>query len=242
MGTDRKLVKAACLGVMLAGLPGAALACEPVIPMLELYAGTWLAASSLVILVGVVTVKAVAFALFEKRISFTEAFFSMLLANVFSSIIGLVLAGAASDPTSFMVTLPIIYLLSVVPARRLIKYGPWGYFRRWNPWLLALVVLFLYFISFVLFGISQSILDGLDSPLSYWAFKFLYIYVGLIISFGLTSIWEEWVIARVAGKKGADQSFLLPVFKANCIAFLLIMAYPAIKMFPERLQSGNFLS
>ena len=88
---------------------------------------------------------------------------------------------------------------------------------------------------------SQSILNSGDSTLRYWLVKFLYIYVAITLSFGLTSIWEEWAIAKLAKSLEAPYSYLMSVFKANAIAFILVMIHPATTTLAIRLKTNSLL-
>jgi hypothetical protein len=95
--------------------------------------------------------------------------------------------------------------------------------------------------SWYLFGAAQSAI-GSRAPLhTYWVLKFLYIYSAIIISFALTTLWEEWVISGLSKISSGKDSFLKSVAFANLITLLAVMLYAAGMMLPIRLKSGNFL-
>ncbi len=113
--------------------------------------------------------------------------------------------------------------------------NPWGYCGNWNHRTAAAAATGLYLVTFFLFGMAMVALD--KSLFGYWVLKFVSIYVALIISIGLTTLWEEWVVSRLAKKQMPETTFLPAALKANIGALLVGMGYAAVKILPERLQS-----
>lgn len=219
---------------------GDANACEPMIPLALIFTNGLMASGSFVLLICVVLFKATIFAVSEKLLKPYIAFIFMLVANVFSTIIGLCLAFSAASPTLLLFFIPVVFGVSLLPAKRLIQKNPWGYFGKWNHRWTAAAVTGLYMVTFFLFGMAMVILD--KSLVAFWALKFLYIYVALIISIGLTTLWEEWAVSRLAKKQMPEASFLPAALKANIGALLVGMGYAAIKIMPERLHSSGTLT
>jgi hypothetical protein len=210
--------------------PQTVFACEPLVPMVILFGAPVFS------LFGIIFVKMVVFAVLEKSIPWYQALFFMFLANIFSSIIGLVLGLGASSPMGFVVFLPLVFWVSIKPSRRFIEYNPWGIMKGWKASGAAALVTVFYILTFVLFSLAQEQIDR--SLTVYWVLKFCYIFFALVISIGLTTLWEEWVVSLCAGQDG---SFLVNVLKVNLIAFFLIMALLAAKALPERMRSETFL-
>jgi hypothetical protein len=207
-----------------------AFACEPVVPLAMLFG------IPLYSLFGVIILKAILFVWLEKSIPIHKSILFIVIANIFSSLIGLGLVLATSVPSLIFAALPVVYFISITPSKRLVEFNPWEAFKNWNSNLLSIIIVGLYFSTFVLFGFAQSKLDS--SLTLYWVLKFLYVFIALTVSIGLTTLWEEWVIYKLSQNKG---NFLINVLKVNLVTFFLIMAYFAAMALPERLQSRNFL-
>jgi len=217
--------------------PRAALACEPVIPLAMLIAGPYVVAGSLIGLLAAITLKCTIFSLSERKLAGARAARLMLLANIITSIVGLFVALAVAAP-AVLLALPLIYWLTLSPARRL-KHRVGPRWPRWlPPWATALLLTFSLVISYVLFFWSREL--ALDAPVTYWLLKLGYVYAALAISMGLTTLWEEALVARWA-KAAATVSYFPAVLRSNLYAFLVLMLIAAVRVLPERLESANFL-
>ena len=95
-------------------------------------------------------------------------------------------------------------------------------------------------VSTVLFMMSMHQLES-RNLLAYWILKFGYIVPGLAIGIGLTSVWEERVVAALARKAHPDASFFTSVVRANYLTFGAVMLVAAVATLPKRLQSPDFL-
>lgn len=211
-------------------VPHAAFACEPIIPLTILFG------VPLYSLFGIVILKAIGFACIERSIPVIKAVLFVLAANLFSSLIGILLTMAAAAPTSLFFVLPFVYGVSITPAKRLIQLNQGGRFAGQSPYALAAIITGLYFLTFVLFGISRTQLDS--SLTFYWSLKYLYVLTALSVSIFLTTLWEEWVIAKLSRSK---RNFIFSVLKVNLVSFLLIMAVLAAIALPKRFHSKDFL-
>ncbi len=223
------------------GFPRPATACEPIIPLVQLFAGSNLISHSLLALAVAVTIKTILFVSFERRLPWYSAATSMILGNVFSTIIGLLLAIAAGAPLLILPFVVVVFVVSLLPARRLTRFNPWGRFKRINPPGVALGVSLLYLATFFLFAASQGVLFHQGGGPQYWIVKLTYVYVGLAVSLFLTATWEEAVVGIVAGKRVETPYFLPSVLRANLYTMLLVFAYATIEVIPRRLASHDFL-
>jgi hypothetical protein len=220
----------------------AASACEPVLPLAMLFSGGVIAAGSLAPLGVAVGAKSVLFCLLEKRLPKHKAVLHMLAANAFSTILGLPLVLGAVVPPFVLIGLPLIYATSLLASRRLVALKPLPLLSDARPWLIALVFPILYVMSFILLSLAQGIVTrSADGSLAgYWAIKLLYVYMALVVSITLTTLWEEWLVSKLA-RLGKHVSFLPAVTRANLITLGLLMTYAAIRMLPMRLQRGDHL-
>ncbi len=212
-------------------MPMPAFACEPVLPLTILFG------LPLITLFGVVFVKALVFAFLEKSLPKFKAFGLMIVANLFSSLLGLLLNLGAAVPMISIFIAMLVVAVSFLPAKRFIKYNPWGLMKKWPPTLLAVIVGILYFGTFLLFYFAMGALDR-STYAAYWSLKFAYVMIAVTISIFLTTFWEEWAVVTLAKKDGTG---LISALKANLIAFLIIMAFLAARAMPERLKSEDFL-
>lgn len=234
-------VKQAVLVAAFAGLTASApaWACEPVLPLAQALSGGLFLLPSLTFLAVAVAAKAVTFAVLERRLSWWRAIVSMCAANLFSSVIGVLVSFAAIVPMLILFSLPLVYILSLVPAARLRQAGP-APCNRMSARSLAAAVVLLYVITWVLFGFSQFQLGLTVAGPAYWPLKFAYLFVALVISIFLTTIWEEWIVSRVSGS-APGEDYLGTVLKANLVTLFVIMLYAAAMMLPKRLASPDFL-
>ena len=226
-----RFIKISCLVVMFSLLPKSAFACEPLLPLVMIFGFPFYS------LFGVVLIKSLAFVWFEKSLPWNKAIGYMVVANLFSSLIGLCLSLGAAVPTFMIFVLVFVFALTVFPAKRFVKENPWGILSNWKPWMLAVIVTGLYFLTFVLFMIAQLHLEK-ATIVQYWVIKYLYVLSAIIISIALTTFWEEWAIVKISKNDG---NYMTSVLKANLVAFLVIMAILAAIALPKRMRSKDFL-
>jgi hypothetical protein len=75
----------------------------------------------------------------------------------------------------------------------------------------------------------------------YWVIKLAAIFLALLPSVTLTTIWEEWAIWRMSSRPDGTRYFG-SVLRTNLYVVILIMAIPAILSLPRRLKSPDFLA
>ena len=223
-------------------LTSTAFGCEPVLPLLQVYSGTIFFAGSAIILLSAVLLKCIAFAFLEKSLDWKDAIGLMFIANIFSTLIGLFLSVGAAMPSVFIGAIIIVFGVSYMPACRLVEKVPWAFLKQFNGAGLAFTIVGLYIATYFLFAWSQQLLNSESPTWLYWLAKVGFIYAAIIISIMLTTVWEEYIIARYMSKTVANADYFLPALKANLITMLAIMAYAAAMMIPKRLESPQFLA
>src|SRR5208283_1723727 len=75
----------------------------------------------------------------------------------------------------------------------------------------------------------------------YWSIKILAIFLALLASVTLTTIWEEWVIWRLSSRP-EGRGFFASVLRTNLYVLVMVMAVPAVIILPKRLKSHDFLA
>jgi hypothetical protein len=80
-----------------------------------------------------------------------------------------------------------------------------------------------------------------ERPVLYWVLKLAYIYPALAISIGLTTLWEEWLVYRLARGFAPLAPFYPAVLRANLMTLLVLMGAAAVMALPKRLASPDFL-
>jgi hypothetical protein len=212
-------------------------ACEPILPLvmtfwpvsIALRYGVWLLAAG-------VLLKCFVFALLQKRMTFANAVVAMFVANIVSSVFGALAAFPLAVPMVGWFGLMLIMGVSWPAARRYATL-----FRREGAaFPIVLIVVVGYVVSAVLLGFSQA--AALDhQPVAFWVLKFAYVEVAIVISIGLTTFWEEYVVWWFASDDESDRALVVPVFRANAVMLGLLMLVGAIAVLPERLRSPDFL-
>jgi hypothetical protein len=228
-------------GALLAASAAPAAACEPVVPLARLFGGPGFVAGSLIALGAVVGLKTLLFVSFERRLRWPLAAGAMLLGNLLTSALGLLLALAAAAPPLLLAFVPAVFLVSLAPARRLVRFRPWRLFAQRRPALLASGVVLLYLATFFLFAAAQGALLRTGGGAGYWLLKLAYVEVGLAVSLFLTAAWEEAVVGWAARGRVETPYFLPTVLRANVWALLAVFAWAAIEVVPRRLASPAFL-
>jgi hypothetical protein len=94
--------------------------------------------------------------------------------------------------------------------------------------------------SCILFMAGQSAISTHQLML-YWTIKLAAIFMALLASVTLTTVWEEWVIWRLSSRP-ANIGFFGSVLRTNLYVLVLVMAVPALLILPKRLKSPDFLA
>src|SRR5579863_1002879 len=97
-----------------------AVACEPVVPFMQVMVPALALSSSILVLIAAVALKSTLFAVFERRLPRLRAAWRMFLGNVLTSFVG-ILVGVmiGSAPSFWLIGVPIAYFLCWLPSRRL---------------------------------------------------------------------------------------------------------------------------
>ncbi len=200
--------------------------------------GAW----SALFVLAVVLLKCGLFAYWEPSMPKSQGVFCMFVANFVTTLIGFIPVIAVAVPVTTLFFMPVIFFILYAPTSRLATHLPFSFSKRKMPVRLrsgiALIFTLLFYLTFFLFYLSV----GIESLTVYWILKFLYAFAGIIISIGMTTMWEEYVVHKFAeGRNILDMNFFLPVLKANLAALFILMAVSAAHILPARLSSPNFL-
>ena len=207
----------------------------PSIPLAQLFAGAFLFGSSTSNIVYSLCMKAFIFAFFARSLFWGEAVVLMLLASVVSLFVSVCLSYAAMMPLMILFFLPVMYLLAHTPAQRLTASPVFRFIKNQSVHAIAMWGVYLFVATWLVFGMAQMSYGKFD--LLYLMLRVFYVYGALVLSIGLTTLWEEWAIAGLWRKrlkwitndhKFQYNSFLYPVFKANVISLLIVMVSAAL--------------
>lgn len=218
-----------------------ALACEPVVPFMQVMLPALALSGSIIVLVAAVIVKSALFSVFERRLSRLHAAWRMFLGNVLTSFVGLLVAMMiASGAGIWVVGVPLVCFLCWLPSRRLVKAAPLAWLARISPASLAVILTSAMLASCILFMAGQGAIRTHQLML-YWIIKLAAIFSALLASITLTTVWEEWVIWRLSSRPEGN-GFFASVLRTNLYVLLLVMAVPAVLILPKRLKSPDFLA
>jgi len=227
---------------ILALLAGNAQACEPAVPLVIIFSGNVGIARSLLPSVfwlgGAIAIKCVAFACFERRLHFLQRLAAMLLGNVTSSIVGIITAAMFAVPSATLYVLPVIGLLALLPAKRVEKYSEMLLGRRVGGKTWAVTLVLGAMLSQLLF--AMGFLVGMAPTISYWLVKLAYLLPAILLSIVSSTLWEEWTISSVLGKRGVDQCYV-SAFRANAVTLIFLMIAAAVEILPRRLDETGFI-
>ena len=218
-----------------------AVACEPVVPFMQVMVPALALSGSILVLIVAVVLKSMLFAVFERRLPRLRAAWRMFLGNVLTSFVGLLVAVMiASSPGILLIGVPLVYFLCWLPSRRLVKAAPLAWLARTSPAALAGIMTCALLASCILFMAGRGALETHELVL-YWIIKLAAIFLALFASMTLTTVWEEWVIWRLSSHPDGT-GFFASVLRANLYVLLLVMLVPAVLILPKRLHSPDFLA
>lgn len=232
------VVKGLILAVLFFSLTIQVFACEPAVPLGQIALFPGAIAKSLYLLIATVLLKSVAFAFLEKSLVWWKAILFIFIANIFTTIVGVI----SIIPLSIPALLPIFILtffLSIIPSRGLAQ----RYFSEKNQQFattcIAIGLTIISFVSMVSFIIAKgSIETGKFGQ--YWIAKIICVYMGLIFGIFITIFYEEWCVAKLAKRKDFQTPFLTSVTRANLIALLFMMIVTALMVIPEKIQNQDY--
>jgi len=226
---------------MLVLMPSPGLACEPVVPFMQVMVPAIALSGSILVLAMAVIVKSALFAFFERRLPRPLAAWRMFLGNVLTSFVGLLVAVMiASSPGVWLIGVPMVCILCWLPSRRLVKAAPLAWLARLSPAAVAGVLTSALVASCILFMAGRGAIETHQLAL-YWIIKLAAIFLALLASITLTTVWEEWVIWRLSSRP-EDTGFFTSVLRTNLYVLVLVMAVPAALILPKRLKSPDFLA
>jgi hypothetical protein len=165
----------------------------------------------------------------------------MFLGNVLTSFVGLLVAVMiASGAGIWLVGVPLVCILCWLPSRRLVKVAPVAWLARTSPAGLAGMMTSALLASCVLFTVGQGAIRSHQLTL-YWIVKLIAIFLALLASVTLTTVWEEWVVWRLSSRP-EGKGFFVSVLRTNLYVLVLVMVVPAALILPKRLKSPDFLA
>lgn len=215
------------------------LACEPVVPFMQVMVPALALSGSILVLAMAVVVKSALFAVFERRLPRLRAAWRMFLGNVLTSFVGLLVAVMiASAPSFWLIGVPVVCSLCWLPSRRLVKAAPLAWLARMSPAALSATMTSAMVASCILFMAGRGALEAHQHAL-YWTIKLAAISLALFASITLSTVWEEWVIWRLSSRPEGT-GFFAAALRANLYVLLLVMAVPAVLILPKRLKSPDF--
>jgi hypothetical protein len=221
-----------------------AVACEPLPPLLVLFAVPSLMTGAVMGILGLgvgfivgLGIKCGAFAFFEPTLPRGKALWAMFRANLVTTCVGIFATIALTVPPLLLLS-PLLYGLMCYPVQRLTRQMSW----RWlGPKMLSLLGLLLFLASYVLFFLARAQTAPGGSLALYWVLKLAYLYPALIVSLGLTTLWEEWLVSQWVLGPEAQTSCYASVLRANLVMLVLLVGLAAIAAVPKRLAAPDFL-
>lgn len=221
-------------------------ACEPVVPLVQLLCGSsvvgaLLFSQSIFWLVAAVAVKSGAFALFERRLPWPKAALFMLLANVVSTIPGVLVAVFASSMSGVVLAVPLVCVLGVFVGRRISRgfppvQGPWI-----NGWTVTLAFIAFFVLAALIYGAAEAALSDRNYA-AHLLLKLLFVTLVATTGIAISAALEECVVARLAEKSHGKTFFYRSVVRANYVTLALILIVAAIQILPSRLKSPHFIA
>jgi hypothetical protein len=235
------LLWATALAVL--GFPLAAPACEPILPLIQLMSGANLAGPllflhSLAWLGIAVAIKTGSFVFLEYRLPPAKALGWMLVANVLSTIPGLltaVFAGALS-----LLALPVVFLFGKLAEKRLSALPAGQPVNRFLRNGLALLFTAGFLVSVVMFQMAGTALEDCNFA-SYWVLKLCFATIAVSVGMGLSAVLEECAIATLARHAYGQLSFYTSVIRANYITLAIVLGVAAAQIIPRRLGAPHFI-
>lgn len=245
----RLLASALVVGSFVVGSP--ARACEPIVPLLYVHGGHLAAFGRLGIagLCTAVVFKSLVFAGFSRDLGRIRAFLFMVLANVGTTIAGILAVAvyAVPQPVGLLVS-GLVLAISISPADR---FAATCLPARLRGKGLPLLVVFVSWLGCLfLLGLSRVLLARYElDPLEargalagYWIAKYGFVFFGVALGMAFTTVWEEWLVAKMAGSARAEVHHYPAAVRANLATFLVGWIGAAALALPARLGAPDFLA
>jgi hypothetical protein len=203
-------------------------------------AGPWYLSKSLFWLASAVFVKCAAFAIMEPRLPWTKAAWWMFLANLFSTIPGVLVAAFTASLTGILFALVLVYAIGWIVRKRVALC-----FGRHPPlWIsgggAALIFTVFFFVSQLLYELAGRAL-GEGGFTRYWILKFLFVTLTAVTGMLISVVLEEYLIARQARPTHGPRTFFKPVLRANYLMLIGLLLVAAWQTLPQRLRSPHLI-
>jgi hypothetical protein len=233
------------IALLFCAVPSIVSACEPILPLAQLlggssFAGPMMLTKSMVWLFVAVAIKCFSFVFLERRLTWPKAALFMLVANVLSTIPGVLIAAFTSSMGGFILSLPIVWILGALVGGRLKRLAAPGQNRFFSSGLVPLAFTGIFILSVVLFGLAGGELERRNYA-SYWVIKFIFVTLVACTGMAISAVLEEYVIAQFTRKTHANQSFYVSVFRANYITLGCVLLVAALQLLPRRLNAPHFI-
>ena len=189
------------------------------------------------ILLAAVVLKSAAFVLFERRLRWPQAVSFMLVANILSTIPGMLTAALGS--ALGLLAFPTIYAFGVLAEQRCARL-PATERTRWLTGHLRIAFMAIYVLSLVFFYLAGAAFDS-SRFASYWMLKFFFITFAVVTGMAISAVMEEYAIGWLAGNERKEMSFYTSVIRANYVTLGVVLLVAALEILPSRLAAPHFI-
>jgi hypothetical protein len=164
----------------------------------------------------------------------------MLIANIVSTIPGVLVSAFTASVAGIVLAIPLIFVLGTVVRRRL-SVLPWSGKLRWLSGGVAVLLFVAFFVvSVLLFELAGNAFEN-GKQSGYWAYKFLFVTIAAAAGMLISAVLEESVIARLSGNSCKEENFYISVFRANYITLGVVLLVAALEILPQRLKAPHFI-
>lgn len=212
--------------------------CEPVPLVFFVWGGPSLnlafLTKSLLALLAVVTVKSILFVCFA-RIGAARGFFSMVTANVVSSIAGFLLAVTLGSGTELgLIALLVLMAIGGGIGKRCCQGFQGTRWERLTPGLFVGATVILAFAS-LLAGFLLTNVDPRDHLITYWLVKIVGVTLGIAGSLAFSVLWEGAIVCAM-NRKADVHHLMKATVAANLWVFFIFFLIGAAIALPQRLK------
>jgi hypothetical protein len=164
----------------------------------------------------------------------------MLVANILSTIPGVLIAAFSSSMSGFILSLPIVWILGAMVGERWERLAPPGQNRFFASGFVPLAFTGIFILSVILFGFAGGELESRNYA-GYWVTKFIFVTLVACTGMVISAVLEEYAIAQLTRRTHANQSFYVSVFRANYITLGCVLLVAALQILPQRLNAPHFI-
>lgn len=219
-------------------IPLSAYACEPLIPLLILFAppatlGGFLLTSVYGFLL-IVAIKCGAF-IWKSDFKSLWAILYFVVANVASTVVGIVVSSMFSASMFLIIGVFVLYAVFLLPARRLREFRQFSTMpRKVIAFLLTIIALMTVF----LYGLMEWFMEV---RFLYWPLKIVLSILAIGLSLIISILYEETIISELYRKfQKRPKSFMRPVIWCNILILFVVAVAGAAIALPKRLASPDF--